>query len=147
MPKPEWGVKRTCTSCRTRFYDLGRDPVVCPKCGTELDLSEAMKLRRAAVRAAPVPDADDEELIYGEEEVAEEIDEEEVEEGFAEDEDVPLALEDEDEEADEIPVPKKGGTEEDAELEDFDEDVLIEDDEEVDEDLEELDEDDDLKNV
>jgi hypothetical protein len=25
MVKPEWGTKRTCTKCATRFYDLGKD--------------------------------------------------------------------------------------------------------------------------
>lgn len=28
------GTKRACPSCSVRFYDLGRDPVVCPACGT-----------------------------------------------------------------------------------------------------------------
>lgn len=30
------GTKRTCQSgaCGSRFYDLGRDPIVCPICGT-----------------------------------------------------------------------------------------------------------------
>jgi uncharacterized protein (TIGR02300 family) len=31
--KPELGTKRSCPSCQTRFYDLSRDPIVCPKCG------------------------------------------------------------------------------------------------------------------
>lgn len=29
------GTKRTCQSCDSRFYDLNRDPAVCPMCGTE----------------------------------------------------------------------------------------------------------------
>ncbi|MCS6987728.1 MAG: TIGR02300 family protein [Sphingomonadaceae bacterium] len=34
MIKPEWGVKRTCPKCSTRFYDLGSDdPVTCINCG------------------------------------------------------------------------------------------------------------------
>lgn len=34
MAKPEWGTKRTCPSCGTRFYDLGKDdPVSCIECG------------------------------------------------------------------------------------------------------------------
>ena len=37
MAKPEWGVKRTCTECHKRFYDLGRDPVTCPYCGAQFD--------------------------------------------------------------------------------------------------------------
>ncbi len=36
MAKPEWGTKRNCPKCGTRFYDLGRDdPVVCIDCGHE----------------------------------------------------------------------------------------------------------------
>src|SRR4051794_32433952 len=36
MVKPEWGTKRTCPKCSTRFYDLGHeDPVHCINCGTE----------------------------------------------------------------------------------------------------------------
>jgi uncharacterized protein (TIGR02300 family) len=36
MVKPEWGTKRTCPKCATRFYDLGKeDPVHCIECGTE----------------------------------------------------------------------------------------------------------------
>jgi uncharacterized protein (TIGR02300 family) len=36
MVKPEWGTKRTCPKCSTRFYDLGKDdPVHCINCGTD----------------------------------------------------------------------------------------------------------------
>ncbi len=31
----ELGAKWDCWSCSTKFYDLGRDPVVCPKCGAD----------------------------------------------------------------------------------------------------------------
>jgi uncharacterized protein (TIGR02300 family) len=33
MPKDEWGLKRVCPSCATRFFDLQRDPMTCPSCG------------------------------------------------------------------------------------------------------------------
>lgn len=33
MVKPEWGTKRTCPKCATRFYDLTNDePVTCIAC-------------------------------------------------------------------------------------------------------------------
>ncbi len=33
MVKPEWGTKRTCPKCATRFYDLTKDdPVTCISC-------------------------------------------------------------------------------------------------------------------
>lgn len=35
MVKAEWGTKRTCPKCATRFYDLGNEePVTCIECGT-----------------------------------------------------------------------------------------------------------------
>jgi len=34
MVKPEWGTKRSCPKCGTRFYDLTVDePVACIECG------------------------------------------------------------------------------------------------------------------
>ena len=53
MAKPEWGTKRTCPSCGARYYDLMRDPVVCPKCSTPFDPEAFLKARRARP-AAPV---------------------------------------------------------------------------------------------
>lgn len=35
MPKEEWGTKRLCPHCNTRFYDLQHDPMTCPACGEE----------------------------------------------------------------------------------------------------------------
>jgi uncharacterized protein (TIGR02300 family) len=29
------GTKRVCPECATRFYDLSRDPIVCPSCGAQ----------------------------------------------------------------------------------------------------------------
>ena len=46
MAKPEWGTKRTCQACGARFYDLQRDPIHCPKCGTVHDPQAALKTRR-----------------------------------------------------------------------------------------------------
>ncbi len=33
MAKPELGAKRQCQACGAKFFDLNRDPIVCPKCG------------------------------------------------------------------------------------------------------------------
>lgn len=36
MVKPEWGSKRTCPKCGTRFYDLRKEePVSCIECGNQ----------------------------------------------------------------------------------------------------------------
>ncbi len=37
MPKVEWGLKKFCPSCETKFYDLNRKPAVCPNCGAEVE--------------------------------------------------------------------------------------------------------------
>jgi uncharacterized protein (TIGR02300 family) len=34
VSKPELGVKRLCANCSAKFYDLHRDPIVCPKCAS-----------------------------------------------------------------------------------------------------------------
>ena len=34
LAKAEWGTKRRCLNCSAKFYDLGRNPIVCPKCET-----------------------------------------------------------------------------------------------------------------
>jgi uncharacterized protein (TIGR02300 family) len=33
LVNPELGTKRSCPSCQTRFYDLGKEEIVCPSCG------------------------------------------------------------------------------------------------------------------
>jgi uncharacterized protein (TIGR02300 family) len=34
VAKPELGAKRQCQACGAKFFDLNRDPIVCPRCGT-----------------------------------------------------------------------------------------------------------------
>ncbi|MEX2036034.1 MAG: TIGR02300 family protein [Xanthobacteraceae bacterium] len=38
MAKPELGTKRLCGSCGAKFYDLSKDPIVCPKCATLFEI-------------------------------------------------------------------------------------------------------------
>jgi uncharacterized protein (TIGR02300 family) len=41
MSRPQaLGVRRRCLSCASAFYDLGRTPIVCPKCGVEFTVIE-----------------------------------------------------------------------------------------------------------
>ena len=40
MPKAEWGLKKYCPSCETKFYDLNRKPPACPICGLEIEETE-----------------------------------------------------------------------------------------------------------
>ncbi len=41
------GLKRTCTGCQTRFYDLNRSPAPCPTCGKAFEIQQTTKGRRA----------------------------------------------------------------------------------------------------
>ena len=53
VAKPELGIKRICGNCGTKFYDLARDPILCPKCGTVYEIV-AVPTRATAAKAAPV---------------------------------------------------------------------------------------------
>jgi uncharacterized protein (TIGR02300 family) len=74
MPKDEWGVKRVCPHCSSRFYDLRTDPMTCPVCGTtfaleSLTMAKPKALRPEKVKPEPedvddlpdIPETDDDE--------------------------------------------------------------------------------------
>ena len=46
VANPEWGTKRVCQSCAAKFYDMKREPIVCPKCKTPFDPEAFLKTRR-----------------------------------------------------------------------------------------------------
>ena len=52
MAKPELGTKRLCASCGAKFYDLNKDPIHCPKCGTVYEVAQVVT--RARAEPAPV---------------------------------------------------------------------------------------------
>ena len=54
MAKPELGVKRLCGNCGAKFYDLSRDPIVCPKCSTVFVPPVATRSRAEAAAAPAV---------------------------------------------------------------------------------------------
>jgi uncharacterized protein (TIGR02300 family) len=49
--KPELGTKRICPSCGAKYYDLNRDPITCPHCGTIFEVA----VRQKAPERAPAP--------------------------------------------------------------------------------------------
>ena len=56
MAKPELGTKRLCGNCGAKFYDLSKDPIVCPKCHTVMALAAVATTRsRPEPVAAPRP--------------------------------------------------------------------------------------------
>ena len=88
MVKMEWGVKRICHNCGAPFYDLRRDPIVCPKCDTEYDPEAILKSRRTRApvveeKEAPTPAILDEEAETEVVEAEETEEAEEEEEGEA----------------------------------------------------------------
>lgn len=117
MPKPEWGVKRICQSCNTRFYDLTRDPILCPSCGATFDVVALAKPKRMKPEKAAKPVVEPE----AETEDEEVIDDDDLAEDEDEDDTVVAADDDEDEE----------------DLAEFEDDALLEDDDD-DDDLDEI---------
>ena len=67
MIKAEWGTKRSCPKCATRFYDLTKDdPVSCINCGyswiPESVLKSKQPLAFEAAPAAKEPEKADDDL-------------------------------------------------------------------------------------
>lgn len=73
MPKDEWGLKRVCPSCNTRFYDLQRDPMICPACGATFSVESLQagrsrplrpeKAKPEAAQTRDVPDLETEDAV------------------------------------------------------------------------------------
>ncbi|MGO4523885.1 TIGR02300 family protein [Microvirga sp. 2MCAF35] len=61
MAKPELGLKRQCMSCGAKFYDLNKDPAVCPKCGTVFQAVAMSRVAAPVVARAAVAAPDDDE--------------------------------------------------------------------------------------
>ena len=70
MAKPELGEKRLCPNCAAKYYDLNKDPILCPKCGTPFEVAvvhtktkpEKEVPKPAAAAAAKDDDDDDKEI-------------------------------------------------------------------------------------
>ena len=68
MVKPELGTKRSCPSCQTRFYDLGKEEIVCPNCGVTFvpeqllpsKADQAVSKPRVVAEPAPVAESEHE---------------------------------------------------------------------------------------
>jgi uncharacterized protein (TIGR02300 family) len=69
VAKPELGTKRLCTNCGAKFYDLNKDPIVCPKCHTALELTAVR--RPEPTRPQPPAAAAEEEVVAPETQEAE----------------------------------------------------------------------------
>jgi len=110
LAKPEWGTKRICPSCGTRYYDLLREQVICPKCSTPYDPEAFLRARRSRPVAAP-----EKELVVAGDDMDSdaEVDTEELEAAEDEEEAVPLADGDDEEEEELIEDASELGEDED----------------------------------
>jgi uncharacterized protein (TIGR02300 family) len=112
LVKADLGTKRACPSCNARFYDLGKRPIECPKCGFSYEPESLFKQRRSrapepAAGIVPASDAEDDEEDEDEDTESEDDEEEEAIE------EAPLKVaatgEDEDEDAEEEEAEAESG--------------------------------------
>jgi uncharacterized protein (TIGR02300 family) len=111
VAKPELGTKRQCQNCGAKFFDLNKDPIICPKCSTVFQGAAAARARPAAkpeeeeaevATPAGVEVVSLDEVEAGEEKAAEPVvDDIEVEEDADEAPDDPF-LEEEEEDDDDV---------------------------------------------
>jgi uncharacterized protein (TIGR02300 family) len=124
VPKPELGTKRQCQHCGAKFFDLAKNPIVCPKCGTVYEVASMparSSARGKAVEAdEPEVEAAEAELVPLEEADAPEDekvaavlpDDVEIEDAAAEDD---TFLEEEEEDSDDVTTLIDGDIEGDEE--------------------------------
>ena len=119
VAKPELGTKRLCGGCGSKFYDLNRDPITCPKCGAVFIVAQSTRPQKPAKAKAVVEEVEDEveteeegaEIVSLEEADAEaeggddvSIEDEELQEDLSSDDDEDdVFIDDEDEDDDSVP--------------------------------------------
>lgn len=57
MVEPEWGTKWLCQGCGATFYDMRRNPIICPKCEVRHNPVAVSKPQRSRGGAKPSPPA------------------------------------------------------------------------------------------
>lgn len=59
VARPELGTKRVCLECGSKYYDLNRDPITCPKCGTIFEVAKPAPADVAEVDEPEEADVED----------------------------------------------------------------------------------------
>ncbi|MGE5506199.1 MAG: FYDLN acid domain-containing protein [Actinomycetota bacterium] len=73
------GTKRHCSHCGVNFYDLGRNPPVCPKCQHEYVAQTRLpSTGRAARMPAPLPEPEEAPRFDEDEALEHDVDEEQL---------------------------------------------------------------------
>ena len=94
VAKREWGAKHTCMGCGVKFYDLHRNPIACPKCGSEIEVETARPSRRRPLTpSTPAPPSKEETMIGGADESADDDTEDAIDD-IDDDDDVVEEIED-----------------------------------------------------
>lgn len=87
--KLEWGTKRTCPKCSTRFYDLQNDdPVICISCGHEWVPEPILKSKQPIIPEAKKEgdkDAEDDEGLDGDDDTDLSLDDDDDDDAVLED--------------------------------------------------------------
>jgi uncharacterized protein (TIGR02300 family) len=85
MVKAEWGTKRSCPKCGTRFYDLGKeDPVVCVACGVAWDPEPVLKSKQPLPFDVPKKEVEEPEEVDDADLAAEDLGIEDIDESAEE---------------------------------------------------------------
>ena len=87
MPKEEWGTKRLCPDCNTRFYDLGRDPMTCPACGHEFTIESLNTGRGRMLVSEKTSARPDEDVIDAEDDLDTDADDSSLDDDLLDDDD------------------------------------------------------------
>src|SRR3546814_17554790 len=96
MVKPEWGTKRSCPKCATRFYDLGKDnPVTCIECGTAWEPEPILKSKQPMPFEQPKNDdarKKEDKVLSGDDDNEDDLDIDEDDEETSPDDEVALEI-------------------------------------------------------
>ncbi|MDF1627836.1 MAG: TIGR02300 family protein [Parvibaculaceae bacterium] len=118
------GTKRVCSSCSAKFYDLNKDPIICPKCGFEEAVNTGRAKRKTAEATNVAPER---------------------KKAAAADESADDESDEEDTSLDALAAKEEAGNKDDDEDDDFldiddddDDDTFLDDDEEDDDDVADL---------
>lgn len=122
MAKPELGTKRLCSGCGSKYYDLNRDPIICPKCGAVFEIVAAQAKPEKTVPKPKPAEEESETEVEAETEDAELVPLEEAD-GEAGD------ASDDDDDGEDIPEIPDDDLDVDVDDDDSDDDAFLEDEE------------------
>ena len=87
MPKEEWGTKRLCPHCGTRFYDLQKDPMTCPACGAEFTVESLSSGRSRSLISEKTAAADNRNELVDDEDLDDDADSGDLDDDLLDDDD------------------------------------------------------------